>query len=243
MVPTTLLRPVFITLTVFIAGVGGWLASTVVTSQFDMYLEPNKGVAVVGQEFVVSVHVRSEEPTNVFAGTVHYDPSKLTVAKIDYNTSIADLWAVLPWYSQGDGTVNFAGGSTRPGGFVGDDNLVTITFKTLDAGESHLGLQDVRILRHDGLGTEVDIPDPIDAIFTISEDQLDQQTVFGKTALGSQVAIVPEEPDIDLNGDGQQTTSDLSIFMMHLSTQNLRSDFDKDGKVSIADLSILTQYR
>jgi hypothetical protein len=243
MVPATLLRPVFIALTFFIAGLGGWLASTVVTSQFDMYLEPNQGVAVVGEEFAVSVRVRSEEPTNVFAGTIHYDPDKLSVAKIDYNTSIADLWAVLPWYSHGEGTVNFAGGSTQAGGFVGNDSLLTITFKTLEAGESHLGLHDVRILRHDGLGTEVNVPDPIDAIFTVSNEELDRETVFGKTALGSQVAIIPEEPNIDLNGDGTQNTADLSIFMMHLSTQNLRSDFDKDGKVSIADLSILTRYR
>lgn len=228
--------------TLAIVGVSGWLTSLVILSQFDMRLEPDQGFVTVGQEFPISVYVVSDEPTNVFSGMVTFDPNTLVVSAIDYNTSIADLWAVLPWYSNGDGTVTFAGGTTKPGGFTGEGALITITFKSLAPGRANLALQDARILRHDGLGTDVDLVDaPIDAIFTVSDAELNEKTVLEKTALGPPVAVLAEEPDTDLNGDGLHSAGDLSIFMLHLSSQNLRSDFNKDGVVSLRDMSIFTQ--
>ena len=68
-----------------------------------MFLSPEAGIIETGKEIVVSVHVTSKTPVNVFKGIVRFSPEHLVIEKIDYNTSIANLWAEEPWYSNGDG--------------------------------------------------------------------------------------------------------------------------------------------
>ena len=97
------------------------------TEQTDtkMYIEPNELSIETNKEFTIDVFVESEEPVNAFAGVLHFDESILEVARIEYNTSIANLWTQEPWFTKGDGTITFAGGTTRPGGFTGNGSLLT----------------------------------------------------------------------------------------------------------------------
>ena len=216
------------------------LGSTLLTTpQTDMRIEPQRGSYVVGETFTTSVVVSSETPTNVFKGVVHFDPSILVIEAIDYNTSIADLWAERPWYENGEGTLNFIGGTTRRGGFIGTGELITITFHAIQEGEANISIDSVRILQHDGLGTDTTVAVPIDAIFTVEESVIEQQTVLQKSVVGSALRVVHERPSTDLNEDNKQSIVDVSIFMKDLATQNQRSDFNQDGKVNTADLSII----
>lgn len=215
------------------------LGPGIVGPSVDVRIEPDSGMYTIGESFTTDIVVEADEPVNVFAGELVFDPALLVVEKIDYNTSIADLWAELPWYSNGDGTLNFAGGSTREGGFEGVGTLITVTFKTRSVGNADIGMKDVRVLRHDGLGTDAAVRAPIDALFTIDRETLAQQTKLEKNALGTKVNVLPEPPKTDLNGDGKQTIVDVSMFMRDLVTQNERSDFNNDGSVNTADLSII----
>lgn len=196
----------------------------------------------VHEQFAVILFASAEEPVNVFKGILRYNPSDLKIVGIDYNTSVADLWAELPWYSNGDGTLTFIGGTTRPGGFVGNEQLITVTFEAVRPGETALHMTDVRILRHDGLGSDATIPEPIESVFTIEPEQLRTEMVTKKDlVLGPQVTVLAPAETTDLNNDGKQSIADVSIFMAHLATQNLRSDFNGDGVVNLVDLSILNQ--
>ena len=221
---------------VAILGLGG---SMLIPPKVDMRIEPQHGTQLVGEIFETNIVVSSETPVNVFKGVVHFDPSMLKIEAIDYNTSIADLWAERPWYQNGEGTLNFIGGTTRHGGFIGTGQLITVRFRTLQEGTATINLDEVRILQHDGLGTDVHVNKPIDAIFTVENKALEQQTVFQKSTTGPTLHIVPELPQTDLNRDGKQTIADVSIFMQDLITQDTRSDFNNDGKVNTADLSII----
>lgn len=206
----------------------------------DMRLEPNHGVQVLGESFTVTVVVESNTPVNVFQGDISFNADVLTVTSIDYNTSIADLWAEEPWYSNGDGTLNFIGGTTRAGGFTGTSALLTITFTTTATGEARVILDEARILKHDGLGSDAIVAAPIDALFAVTETELEEQTIVRKqTTSGPILRILLERPNTDLNGDGRQGIADTSIFMADLVSQNKRSDFNQDGVVNTADLSIL----
>lgn len=208
----------------------------------EMYLAPASKTVPLGEMFTVDVMVRSTEPTNVFAGELLFDTDTLGVSSISYNTSIADLWAERPWYSSGAGTVNFAGGTTRPGGFVGNDSLLRITFETVGSGESELVIQDPHILRHDGEGTEVTLPTPIDSVFTIEDDgggTSSFENIVSEESARSPVKIIEEPPTTDLNGDGEQSIADISIFMLNIAGNDPRFDFNGDGKVNTKDLSIL----
>lgn len=204
-------------------------------------IEPQHGLTVMGDTFTVALIVEANVPVNVFKGLVTFDDEKLEVASIDYNTSIADLWAEEPWYSNGDGTLNFTGGTTRDGGFIGEGSLVTITFHTKATGDAHIALTDMRILRHDGLGSDVTVTKPLDSIFAIESETQKTETVFENSVSGPTVSVIPSVPDTDLNDDGKQTVADVSIFMADYATKNLRSDFNQDAKVDLRDLSIITQ--
>jgi hypothetical protein len=99
----------------------------------------------------------------------------------------------------------------------------------------------MRILKHDGIGTEVPLPSTIDALFAVSNEELSKQTVLTKEVSGPVVTVVNQIVSIDLNNDGKQSLADTSIFMADLFSKNLRSDFNQDGVVNLKDLSILNQ--
>ncbi len=224
----------------FVGITGFVMAPVVVEPGNRIHIMPHEGLLTVGEPFTVTVEVDAVIPVNVFSGLITFNNETLVVEKIDYNVSIADLWAVEPWYSNGDGTLEFAGGTTEPGGFTGSDTLITITFKTIGTGEAALKLSDARILQHDGLGTDVELVDhPIDALFTIAPEALAEMEVAGEPLQESKVRVVSSIPSTDLNNDGQQSFTDMSIFMTLFTSQNSRADFNVDGKINLVDLSII----
>ncbi len=204
----------------------------------DMTIDPPLGLYEVGEEFKIHVMVRADVPTNVFKGEVLFDPTKLQIRGIDYNTSIADLWAERPWYENGEGTLNFIGGTTVRGGFVGTGPLISVTFRTLSTGDASVKIHDARILAHDGLGTDVTLREPIDALFEVSEEKIAAETIAQPIAKPSQISVI-DVKRTDLNGDGVQSILDMSIFMSNLMGEDARYDFNNDGTVDTKDLSIL----
>ena len=204
----------------------------------DMRTEPQQGLLTVGETFNVTIVVESSIPVNAFAGELLFNNDVLSIQSIDYNTSIADLWAERPWYSNGDGTLTFADGTTRPGGFCGTDTLITVTFLTKNTGAGQISINNARILQHDGFGTDTQLQEPIDTIFTVTEKN-SSSDVLRKSSYGTAYVVTQKMKSPDLNNDGKQTIADISIFMMHLARGNVRSDFNGDGKVTTADLSII----
>lgn len=224
------------------AGIAGFatLPALVSHEPIDIFVSPEHGTYTEGDTFTIAVVVRSNEPINVFSGDMQFDPQIIEVDRIDYNTSIADLWAVEPWYQNGDGTLGFAGGTTASTGFTGEDTLLTITFRAISTGNAGLALQNARLLRHDGLGTEAHTdPTPIDTFFTIAPTELQKRTLAEHTDMAQTITVLDRARSLDLNGDGLDSIADMSIFMVHMSTQNSRSDFNQDGLVGMSDLSIL----
>ncbi len=225
-----------------VIGMSGFLLGTVVIeAPVSIVLEPTNSTRVVGETFTTTLVIKSSIPVNVFRGLLVFDPEKLTVSSIDYNTSIADLWAEEPWYSNGDGTINFTGGTTKSGGFTGEGTLITVTFTARSTGKAKVRLSDMRVLQHDGLGTEASLSLPIESVFAIEPILLSKETLFESAVEGPTVVVIPEAKNRDLNQDGKQTMADVSIFMTDIVSKNLRSDLNGDGTVNLEDLSILTQ--
>jgi hypothetical protein len=223
-----------------VMGVTGVVTLQNAERPIDIAITPAQATHILGDIFTADIVVRSNEPVNVFSGKISFNADVLTVEKIDYNTSIADLWAEEPWYANGDGTLGFAGGTTQPGGFVGEGKLLTITFRAQRAGNAELHLFEERILKHDGLGTDAEtIRTPIDALFTVEAERLASETKSEEAGEQNKIVVLKEHSATDLNGDGIYSFKDISVFMVHLGSQNLRSDLNGDYAVTIADLSIL----
>ncbi len=200
----------------------------------DMHIEPEENRLYVGETFAVDVVLFSSVPVNVFAGEVQFDQTALQIQSIDYNISVAELWTERPWYDNGQGTLNFAGGTYKTGGFVGEATLITITFKTLRPSETDLTIHAPRVLLHDGLGSDANLRPTIDSIVTV-----DTTTNLATHTHDFTYAILQNPPSTDLNGDGKQTIADISIFMINITGNNPRFDFNLDGDVNLKDLNIL----
>lgn len=205
----------------------------------DMRVEPVRGGVKLNETFVVRVMVHASTPVNVFKGEIRFDPTILAVDAIDYNTSIADLWAEKPWYENGAGTLNFIGGTTIRGGFLGSGALLTITFRAHAPGDAIVHMEEARILAHDGLGTDVVLKEPIDSIFSVDQATLGAQTVAEPESTTATIEVVEELPSTDLNHDGKQTIADVSIFMMGMLGEDPALDLNLDGEVNAKDLSII----
>ena len=206
--------------------------------QVEIRTIPKSGLITLGKTFTVSLVVQSSIPVNAFQGEILFDSTILEVTSIDYNTSIADLWVQDPWYSNGDGTINFAGGTTKEGGFVGEGVLLDITFTGVSQGAGSIEIKSARILKHDGLGTDADVQIPIDSVFTI-EDTTPYDVMRTKNIRDTSFTVSKKIPSTDLNNDGKTNIADVSIFFLHLAQKNLRSDFNLDGKINTSDLSII----
>ena len=208
-----------------------------------MRLEPTQFTTKEGQSFVVDILVDSEVPTNVFSGELRFNPDVLKIVNIDYNTSVADLWAELPWFNNGAGTMNFGGGTTKQGGFVGSDTLIHVEFKTLKDGQGIISLHNARILLHDGLGTDAKLRETVNSIVTIQNIDVLPESIIIQPETKTNYVVMKNPPTTDLNGDGKQTFSDISIFLIHFAGNDARFDFNLDGEVDGADLKILREAR
>jgi len=241
-IPVSLVASAFVG---FVTVMSLLLVPTVSITSTSMYLQPLQKTVVIGETFTVDVVINTTLPANVFAGELQFDTTTLEVASIDYNTSIADLWAEEPWYSNGAGTLNFIGGTTQKGGFAGTGTLITITFKAKAYGAGTLYIDNAHILHHNGLGTDLPLVAPLDAIFTIKATST---TTPGVNLLSEEVAtsvyeIVRELPSTDLNGDGKQNISDVSILLLNIGTEDLRYDLNLDKVVDLKDFNIVLGAR
>ncbi len=206
------------------------------SSEISFNINPNKELLAVGEVFETDIIVNSHMPVNVFAGELVFDHNLLHVDSIDYNNSIADLWAELPWFSNGERRITFAGGTTRPGGFVGSDNLIKVTFRTIAEGTGTMSIINPRILLHDGLGTDAEVAKSTNALFSVGGQP---ENLSQASTAPASYTVAKDAPTTDLNGDGKQSMADISIFMLNLAGDDRRFDFDLDGKVGIKDLNIL----
>ncbi len=239
MTPFTLGRLFVASIVLAILSLGSLVATTSDNeNQARFHITPTTLSTKAGETFVVTVEIESPTPVNVFAGELQFDAKKISVQEISYNESAADLWAEKPWYENGDGTLNFTGGTTQPGGFTGTSPLLSVTFLVNEPGVSAITLVGGRMLKHDGLGTDETLGTPLDAIVTITpnpeEVSLEEPKIT--TVVSSAVG-----KDFDISGDGEYSIADVSILLSDLVGGDNRSDLNGDGKVSLADLSILLE--
>ncbi len=218
------------------------LGITVVTNDpkpaAQILIEPLEALVETGEVIEIQILVKASEPVNVFAGEIGFNPRVLRIESIDYNTSVADLWVDEPWYSNGEGTLTFGGGTTKAGGFEGKDQLILVKLVAISEGEGVISINDSKILKHDGLGTEVEPATAKAAILTVTNSPpVEQITATEKEE--TTYKVVKEVPNTDLNGDGKQSLADISIFMLNMAGNKPRFDFNLDGEVGLKDLNIL----
>lgn len=202
-----------------------------VVERVEVTLDPLSQNITLGNEFTTTVFLESSVPINALEGMLRFDSERLEITNLNFRDSIADLWVEEPRYDNNQGTISFIGGTTHHGGFVGSGPVVEITFRSKAEGSAALYIDTIRVLRHDGSGTDATVAKPTDAAYII--DRLQELPHQGGTTLASAgaayevVAELPPSPD--LNGDGKYSVADLSIFMLNMRSGNYLYDFNQDG--------------
>jgi len=121
-----------------------------------LYFSPTTGNYNVGQTFSVSVYVSSaDQSMNAASGIISFPKDKLNVVSLSKTGSIFSLWVQDPTFSNSAGTITFEGIVFNPG-FIGSaGKVITINFKTKEAGSVPLTFSSGSVLANDGKGTNI----------------------------------------------------------------------------------------
>ena len=74
---------------------------------------------------------------------------------------------------------------------------------------------------------------------SVEEAIIAEETVAEPKVSTIILEVAREAPSTDLNNDGRQTITDVSIFMLNMFGNNLRFDFNVDGVINATDMSII----
>ncbi len=222
----------------------GTLAASVITSDSSptasLYVVPELPSVGVGETITFTIMAESNVPVNTFVGELVFDTDYFFVTNISYNTSIANLWVEEPWYNRDKNTIYFAGGTTQAGGFSGVGELVQVTMQAKAAGDAALQLRNVRVLAHDGLGSDVELTKPLDTLISVDTTPF---AIPLQEAPMERVVIVADAPPLDVNGDGKLSFQDTGVLLFALGSTNPKYDFNGDGSVTWADIRTWQQLR
>ena len=176
-------------------------------NQTRLIIEPTTNFITKGDTFTAQLILESDTPVNAVETEINIDPNLLEVTNIAYDDTIIDLWIFEPTYKNDKNTITLAGGMTRPNGFTGQGEILTLTLKAKESGKGSLTLTNSEVLKHDGTGASANAK-IVNADYQIKQPE---------SLIGSiQTEPAPEPSKTDLNGDGKFTLADISLFFAQL---------------------------
>ncbi len=119
-----------------------------------LYFSPSSGTYSTGLNFTVNVKVSSSASLNAVSGAISFLTDKLEVIGVSKTSSIINLWAQEPSFSNSDGNIRFEGIVLNPG-FSGDGKLLGVIFRAKSEGAAELSFASGSVLANDGLGTNI----------------------------------------------------------------------------------------
>lgn len=192
---------------------------------------PNGGSSVtVGEPFQVEVRIDAKEPINAVEMDLLYPESYMEVEQLRDGESVLTIWTEEP--SAENGVIHLRGGTFRRG-FVDEHRVIAWTARATQAGTFSIRPQHILLLAGDGSGTEV----ALDAVDT-PPLTLTARGV-GDPAVSTEAMI---QNGTDLNGDGQVTMQDISIFMSAWGSGDTIYDFTGDNRMTFPDFSVILAH-
>ena len=121
----------------------------------EVSFDKNYQEMLVNQEFKVSIVINTNnESINAIKGEIIFPSNILSLKMINDANSIISLWIEKPQIRENK--IKFSG--IIPGGYKGNQGLLIELFlKAKKEGEGTISFQNVRMLKNDGLGTEVSV--------------------------------------------------------------------------------------
>ncbi len=203
-------------------------ATIVSTSSSYLTLKSSASTLKEGQSFSIDVRIYAHEPVNAIDLAIAYPKSQVEITGIDAGQSVITLWTKDPFIK--DNVAYFQGGTYRKG-FKGDHFIARIDAVAQKSGIAKIVAQNVKLLAGDGKGTEVSVSDS-------DGNQQVQISIANKDGeIVGDIRIIKIITDID--GDGQVTLKDISVFLSAWRNQDVIFDFNGDGKMTFRDFGII----
>lgn len=111
----------------------------------------------VGQTFPVSVFVSTAggESINAVSANISFNPDQLKIVSISKASSVINVWASEPTFSNQSGSADFEGIVLNPGYIGQNGSVATINFKAISSGMTTVSFGQASVLADDGAGTNV----------------------------------------------------------------------------------------
>jgi hypothetical protein len=202
------------------------LASVISENTSYVTIETDAKTVSKDEQFIVSVLATAHVPINAVDLVISYPEDKIAIDGIDTGTSVITIWTEKPYAE--DGSIYIRGGTFRQG-FIGEHTIARIKAHAVSSGEARILIKDTQFLAGDGRGTEVPAASSLSNAVKIKVSGSDG-VISGKVAL----SIIT-----DIDGDGDVDLKDISAFMAAWFSGHSTFDFNKDGRVTFSDFSII----
>lgn len=213
---------------VFLSVVFLGAAAVISTNESYLTLKSSASTLKEGQSFSIDVRIYAHEPVNAIDLAIAYPKSQVEITGIDAGQSVITLWTKDPYIQ--DNTAFFQGGTYRKG-FKGDHFIARIDAVAKKSGIAKIVAQNVKLLAGDGKGTEVLVSD------SVGNQQVQISIANKDGEVVGDIRVIKIITDID--GDGQVTLKDVSVFMAAWRNQDVIFDFNGDGKMTFRDFGII----
>jgi hypothetical protein len=187
-----------------------------------VYVSASNIAPEIGKSTSVIVRFNATAPVNAFDGSLHVDPSRITLGMIDTNKSALNLWAAAPETNSESGTVAWSGGIIDgPGKGPMNGEILRANITPLTEGLTKILVSDATLLANDGKGTNI-----IDNLGALRITPRQQGTA---------------SPDIDTDGriDIRDITAMIDQVMGFSPASN---DLTGDKKVNFSDLDKMMDF-
>lgn len=160
-----------------------------------LYFSPSSGNYHEGENFTISIKVKTDVAINAIEGVFSFPTQYLQVMRLNKNSSLVNLWIQEPSFSNaGDfGNVTFEGVILNPGFTGSSGEIIDIVFQVKNKGAAELEFLKTAILANDGLGTNVTASDGKAELILLAAETPSKEETTSTGATQQQPLIILKE--------------------------------------------------
>lgn len=148
----------------------------------NLTLSPSSVTTKVGKTFSVDVMVSNNvDNINAVSAALSFPQDTLQVVSLSKKSSIINLWAEEPSFSNQKGTVSIEGVTLNPGFSKSTGKVLSITFKAVQAGNINVSIKSGSVLANDGSATDVLKSSGSMFVYVNEEDDVEKKPVVVAT--------------------------------------------------------------
>ncbi len=122
----------------------------------NLIISPSSITTKAGRTFSVDIVVNNNlDAINAVSADIVFPKDALQIVSVSKKSSFISLWAEEPTFSNEKGTLSLEGVALNPGFNKATGNVLTVTFKALQAGNVSISVKSGAVLANDGNATDV----------------------------------------------------------------------------------------